>query len=237
MDVIRGWNQSFDETENGFYNLSDYLEPSASCEGSSKPGNDGSICNNFGPGQNLYAKWYQPIVKGDSKPLFPRLSDGDILNVDCFDNYKKWNVTSVELGYDATTTDDNDVFDLFGLDSLDVFCWWGCDDVQEDPWWELDEQDLNDLEDMAEEWENEWDNEWDSEWGAQFIDESGTFWADKAYQLGDGNQEFYDRVMAATEDAREQVYWEIMAEVGEQAWDNFGDEWDQIMGDLEDQFA
>jgi hypothetical protein len=70
----------------------------------------------------------------------------------------KWNVTSVELGYDATTTGDDDVFDFFGLDNLDVFCWWGCDDVQEDPWWEIDDQDLIDLEDMAEEWENDWDN-------------------------------------------------------------------------------
>lgn len=119
MDTIRGWNQRFDENENGFYNLSDYLEPAATCEGSSK-GNDASVCQNFGPGASLYAKWYQPLVQNDTKSAYPRLSDGETLKVDCFDNFMKWNVTSVEVGSDATTEGADDVFDLglfdFGFD-------------------------------------------------------------------------------------------------------------------------
>lgn len=61
------------------------------------------------------------------------MSDGETLKVDCFDNFMKWNVTSVEIGSDALTDGADDVFDLglfdFGFDDIDVFCWWSCDDV------------------------------------------------------------------------------------------------------------
>jgi hypothetical protein len=58
MDTIRGWNEQFDENLNGFIDISDYLEPKAHCEGSTKASNDSTVCANFGPGADLYAKWY-----------------------------------------------------------------------------------------------------------------------------------------------------------------------------------
>jgi hypothetical protein len=72
--------------------------------------------------------------------------NGDTLNVECFDNFSRWEASPVVVGSDELTEGSDDPFDInlgfldLSLNDLDVFCWWSCDKVEEDPWWMIDDE-------------------------------------------------------------------------------------------------